>query len=71
MSRQHEHYDLPSGQRINVFGNGDWEIWISPSPNTYQDSLCIGVGSDRREAVADAVATLESAVAVLVLQAKP
>ena len=65
-----EHYDLPNGTVLYVRRyRSQWQVIIAEPSDTLAGDVCIAVGSSRDEAVTDAVACLESAVAVL--QAKP
>lgn len=42
--------------------DGEWTVWLEPEPEDIHFGLCIGVGSLRQQALADAVAALERAL---------
>lgn len=55
---------LVAGHLIHIFRNGDWEVWVNCEDQNFS-GLCVGTGSTRDEAVAEAVTALEAIVELL------
>lgn len=58
-----EEIETAAGQFVHVDGDGGW-VWLDTEVQLH-DGICVGVGSDRETALADAKASLQAALAAV------
>jgi len=70
MTQQEQTIELPTGNLLTVTNrDGAFEVWLSTEVDPF-DGLCIGDGTTRDIAVANAVKTLEAALEELRMPAR-
>lgn len=63
--RVDERYAEINGRELHVIGStDDVEVWLNTEVADF-DGICIGGGESRKQAIADAITTLEQALAEL------